>query len=237
MDNHGANFMAIAVLAGLLFRERTGVGQHIDMACVEAGAYLMSLPAVEDAVAGTFGENLRRHGSNRSAVPAMAPHGVYRCAGHDQWIAIACRGDADWTALAKVINEPWAAAQEWAPAELRFARQDELDQLLGEWLAPLDRDASAAALLREGVPAAAVLRPSERIDNDPAASAWGLFPEVRHDVIGRVRVDGLPLHMSRTDWKIERGAPTLGRDNELVLGTLLGRSPEQIAALREEGVI
>lgn len=237
MDNHGANFMAIAVLAGLLYRERTGEGQHIDMACVDAGAYLMTLPTVENSVTGAFDENLRRHGSNRSAVPAMAPHGVYRCAGDDQWIAIACRDDADWTALAKVVNEPWAAAQEWASVEARFARQDELDRSLGEWLAPRDRDAAAAALSRAGVPAAAVLRPSERIDNDPGTRAWGLFPEVRHDVIGPVRVDGLPLHLSRTDWKAERGAPTLGRDNELVLGTLLGHPPEEIAAWREEGAI
>jgi crotonobetainyl-CoA:carnitine CoA-transferase CaiB-like acyl-CoA transferase len=237
MDNQGANFMAIAVLAGLLYRERTGEGQHIDMACVEAGAYLMTLPTVENSVMGTFGENLRQHGSNRSTIPAMAPHGVYRCAGHDQWIAIACRDDADWAALAKVINEPWAAAQEWASAEGRFARQDELDQLMQDWLAPRDRGTTAAALLLEGVPAAAVLRPSERIEDDPGTRAWRLFPEVRHDVIGRVRVDGLPLHLSRTDWKAERGAPTLGRDNELVLGTLLGHTPEEISALRKDGVI
>jgi crotonobetainyl-CoA:carnitine CoA-transferase CaiB-like acyl-CoA transferase len=237
MDHHGANFMAVAVLAGLLHRDRTGEGQHIDMACTEAGAYLLTLPTVEQDAAGTFTANLAAHGTNRSPLPAMAPHGVYRCDGHDQWIAIACRDDADWVALRKVVGQPWVADERWSTAADRFAGQDDLDRLLGEWLVRRDRDEAAAALLGEGVPAAAVLRPSERIDADPATAYWGLFPDVLHDEMGRVRVDGFPLHLSRTDWKAERGAPTLGRDNDLVLGTLLGRTPEQLAALREEGAI
>lgn len=237
MDHHGANFMAVAILACLLQRDRTGEGQRIDMACTEAGAYLMTLPTVEQSAAGTFKSSLQAHGTNRSTSPAMAPHGVYRCDGHDQWIAVACRDDSDWAALAKVVSEPWTTVARWDTLAGRFAGQDELDHLLGAWLAPRDRDTVQAALLAAGVPAAAVLRPSERIDADPATAHWGLFPEVVHDEIGRVRVDGFPLHLSRTDWRAERGAPTLGRDNDLVFGTLLGRTPEQLAALHEEGAI
>ena len=55
--------------------------------------------------------------------------------------------------------------------------------------------------------------------------------------MGRVRVDGLPVHLSRTDWSITRGAPCLGEHNDQVFGELLGLAPDEIAALRADGVI
>jgi crotonobetainyl-CoA:carnitine CoA-transferase CaiB-like acyl-CoA transferase len=55
--------------------------------------------------------------------------------------------------------------------------------------------------------------------------------------MGAVRVDGLPVHLSETDWRIERGAPCLGEHTEEVLTGLLGLSPADVAKLREEGVV
>jgi crotonobetainyl-CoA:carnitine CoA-transferase CaiB-like acyl-CoA transferase len=55
--------------------------------------------------------------------------------------------------------------------------------------------------------------------------------------MGEVRVDGLPVRMSRTPWRIETGAPCLGEHNEAVFGRLLGLSAEEVAQLREEGAI
>ena len=100
MDHHGGNFMAIAVLAGLIHRNRTGEGQWIDMACTEAGT-TMDGPALLDFTVN--GRPLRRPGmpdSNHSQFPAMAPHNIYGAAGDDNWVAIACRHDDDWAALA-----------------------------------------------------------------------------------------------------------------------------------------
>ena len=55
--------------------------------------------------------------------------------------------------------------------------------------------------------------------------------------MGEVRVDGLPVHFSETDWKIEHGAPCLGEHNERILSGLLGCTEEELAALAAEGVI
>ena len=55
--------------------------------------------------------------------------------------------------------------------------------------------------------------------------------------MGRVRVDGIPVHMSETDWEMRRGAAVLGEDNDYVYGELLGLSAEEIAGLHAEGVI
>jgi crotonobetainyl-CoA:carnitine CoA-transferase CaiB-like acyl-CoA transferase len=80
-----------------------------------------------------------------------------------------------------------------------------------------------------------VQQPGERVDHDPDTE--GLWPSVTHTAMGEVRVDGLPVRMSRTPWRIERGAPCLGEHNEEVFGRLLGLSPEAVAQLKAEGAI
>ena len=80
-------------------------------------------------------------------------------------------------------------------------------------------------------------RRSASIDQDENTAAWGLWPTVTHTKMGRVRVDGLPAHLSKTDWKIERGGPCLGEHTELVLNRVLGMSADDVAKLRAEGVV
>ena len=87
------------------------------------------------------------------------------------------------------------------------------------------------------MPAGAVQKPEERIDRDPNTEAFGLWPTARHSKMGEVRVDGLPAHFSKTDWKIERGGPCLGEHTKEVLTGLLGLSQAEVAALHEEGVV
>jgi crotonobetainyl-CoA:carnitine CoA-transferase CaiB-like acyl-CoA transferase len=88
-----------------------------------------------------------------------------------------------------------------------------------------------------GIPAAAVQTPRERIDEDTATSDWSLWPVVDHPEMGRVRVDGLPVHLGATDWRIERGAPLLGQHNGYVYGELLGLPAAELDELRDEGVL
>ena len=237
MDHTGGYYMALAILFALIHRQRTGEGQWVDMACTEAGASLNG-PALLDY--SVNGRKLRRSGSpnsNRNDSPPMAPHGIYPSEGDDEWLAIACRSDADWQALAVEIDEPWARAERFETLSGRLAEQDELDRLLAGWTQNLGKFAAQRRCAAAGVPAAAVQKPEERIDHDPGTFEWGLWPTVRHSKMGDVRVDGLPVHFSKTDWKIERGAPCVGEHSEKVLGELLGIEADEIAKLRAEGVI
>lgn len=237
MDHHGASFMAIAVISGLLHRHRTGEGQWVDVSCTDAGA-LLNGPALLDYTVN--GRASRRPGaphSNRSEFPPMAPHGIFPAAGTDCWVAIACRDDRDWTNLTSVISEPWAGAPRFSTVSRRLAAQDELDQLLSGWTRDRNRFAVATLLRDAGVPAAAVKQPRERIDHDPATAEWGLWPTATHTLMGDVRVDGIPVHFSATDWAIARGAPCLGEHNDLVFGGLLGHSEEELAVWRKEGIL
>jgi benzylsuccinate CoA-transferase BbsF subunit len=237
MDHHGANVMAIAIMAALIHRHRTGAGQWIDISCTDAGAFLNG-PALLDFTVN--GRSMRRPGSpdsNHSQFPAMAPHGVYPAAGNDNWVAIACRDDRDWRSLAGIVDADWAREPRWGSCAARQEGQAELDHQLGEWTRALDRFALAAELRAAGVPAAAVQRPAERIEDDAETARWGLWPTVTHSKMGEVRVDGIPAHFSETDWVIERGAPCLGEHNDLVFGELLGHSAEELEDFRAAGVL
>jgi crotonobetainyl-CoA:carnitine CoA-transferase CaiB-like acyl-CoA transferase len=237
MDHQGGNFMAIAILAGLLHRDRTGEGQWIDVSCTDAGA-LLNGPAMLDYTVNQ--RPLRRPGSpdsNRSLSPLMSPHGIFPSSGDDNWVAIACRDDRDWRALAALLAEPWALHPRWSTVAGRIGAQDELERLLAGWTESRDRFDVASALRAVDVPASAVQQPHERIDLDPTTSAWGLWPTVTHTEMGRVRVDGLPLHLSRTDWAMSRGAPCLGEHNDLVFRGLFGHSEEEMCAFREAGAL
>ncbi len=237
MDHTGAYYMAMATLLALLHRQHTGAGQWVDLACTDAALSLHG-PALLDWTVN--GRPTRRDGrphANRSEWPPMAPHGIYPCAGDDDWVAIACRNETDWQAFAAAVDEPWCEAAAFDTVERRCAAQDDLDARVGAWTAGRAKFAVQEALQGVGVPTAAVRKPQERIDQDPGASAFGLWPAVRHAKMGAVRVDGQPVRFSRTDWRLDRGAPCLGEHNEEVLTRLLGFEAEEVAALREEGVV
>jgi crotonobetainyl-CoA:carnitine CoA-transferase CaiB-like acyl-CoA transferase len=236
MDHTGGYVMAIALLAALYHQRRTGQGQWVDLACIEAGI-AMAGPVTLDATVN--GRDLRGEGavdSNRSTSPSMAPHGVYPCRAEDSWVAIACRDDADWKALAAVIDEPWTASADYAELIGRLLTEDALDAAVAAWTSRQERDDVAAALRAVGVPVAPVLRPPERA-SDGGNEAWGLWPTVTHAKHGELRVDGLPVHLSETDWRLERAGPVLGQDNERVFAEVLGLSTAEIGRLADEGVI
>jgi len=237
MDHTGAYTMAIALLAALWHRQRTGIGQWVDMSCTEAGA-AMNGPALLDATVNN--RPLRRPGSpssNRSTSPAMAPHGIYPTAEDDCWVAIACRDDDDWSALRDAVGAAWANESVWSTLAGRCDDEDRLDALLSTWTAGRERAAIVAVLRAAGVPVAPVASPRHRADHDAENVRWGMFPAVPHTRHGPVRVDGVGAHLSATDWHLRRGGPLLGEDNERVLGDLLGLSSSEIEQLRADGVI
>ena len=235
MDHHGGNFMATAILAALIHRQRTGHGQWVDLGCTEAGATLLG-PAILDYTVN--GRPSRRDGSPDSNHSLdMAPHAIYRCEGDDEWVAIACRSDQEWASLAEVLSLAEQDLDRFRTLPLRFEQQPELDTMIEAWTRNRNKFSVQSTLLAIGIPAAAVQKPAERIDHDLGTSEWGLWPEVTHSAMGTVRVDGIGVHLSETDWAIGRGAPCLGEHTRQVLREILHKSDQEIDALEAAGVL
>ena len=234
MDHTGGYYMAMAILAALYHKQRTGEGQWIDLACTDA-ALTLNGPALLDWTVNGRGQRDKPGHSNRSQFNTMAPHGVYPGVGEDEWVAIACHEDAQWQALASFINQDWT--EPYATLASRLEDQDALDAGMASWCSTWNKFELEQALRTLCIPVGAVQKPAERIDRDPTTGDFGLWPTVKHTAIGNVRVDGQPVHFSRTDWRSTCGGPCLSEHTEDVLTRLLGMSNEEVQGLRADGVL
>ena len=130
LDWMGAYSFALAILGALYHRERTGEGQWIDASQCEAGLFLAGPAILDWSANGRVWTAL----GNRSPYKPAAPHGAYRCAGEDRWIAIACFTDEEWRALARVAGHPeWTRDPRFDSLAARLAHQDDLDAVVGAW--------------------------------------------------------------------------------------------------------
>lgn len=237
MDHTGGMYMALAILFALIHKQRTGEGQWVDLSCTEAGLSLNGPAILDWTVNERPSRRADRPEGNRSSSPPMAPHGIFACAGDDDWISIACRNDADWEVLSGIIDAAWAQDAKWKTLAGRIEGQDELEINLTRWTEGQDKFHIQRRVVAAGVPSAAVQKPAERIDQDPGTSEFGLWPRAEHSKMGTLPVDGLPAHFSKTDWKIERGGPCVGEHTDEVLSELLGYDADEIAKLHEEGIV
>jgi crotonobetainyl-CoA:carnitine CoA-transferase CaiB-like acyl-CoA transferase len=238
LDWFGAYTLALAILAALNHRARTGRGQWIDSSQCDCGIYLMGT-AILDWSAN--GRTWQRYG-NRSPYKPAAPHGAYRCAGDDAWLAIACFDQVQWEALAKAAGHPeWVTDARFATLTDRLAHQDPLDALVESWTRTQERYEAMARLQAAGVPAGVCQTAADRCERDPQLAHLGWLTEVTGTEIGTWPVAEVPVHMSATPpfigGPIDRAAPCYGEDNERVYGGILGMSGAEIAALKQEGVI
>ena len=224
IDYVAVGYGAIAVLAALERRKRTGEGCTIDLSQYEAGLQFLTPSILE------FAANGRIPGRAGNADLVAAPHGVYRCAGADRWVALSVWSDAEWRALTEATGIVGPAT-----ADERRAARGALDARIAAWSATRDRDDIVAILRRSGVRVAPVLSISE-LFSDPQLAHRGMWPAVRHDRIGDMHVMAPPCRLSATPSTQERAGPILGADNDHVFGELLGLSAEERRTLEGDGV-
>jgi crotonobetainyl-CoA:carnitine CoA-transferase CaiB-like acyl-CoA transferase len=238
LDWMGAYGYALALLGALYWRERTGQGQWIDASQCESGLFLTGTTILD----WSANERVWTRYGNRSPYKPAAPHGAYRCAGKDRWIAIACFSDVEWRALAGVAEQSaWLQDRRFASLEARLAHQDTLDAAVQAWTATQEPFELMARLQRAGVPAGVCQNAEDRCDRDPQLRHLKWLTEVTGTKIGTWPVYELPMKFSRTPafigGPINRGAPGYGEDNEWLLTNLLGMSRSDVERLAEEGVI
>ncbi len=229
---------AVAILAALLYRRRTGRGQRIEVAQYEATVSVSDTAILEYAANGRLPEP----NANRS--PVAAPHGAYRCradsseAEDDRWCAIAVFTMAQWLAFRRVLGDPfWAERPEFATLADRLAHQDELDQLVSEWTREHAAQEVMYRLQAVGVPAGVVQTNEDLLENDAHLRARGYYVYLDHLEVGRLANEGAPFKLSATPGGPRWAAPLLGQHNEHVLRTILGLSEEEINQMAVDGAI
>ena len=222
-------FAAIAL--ALLHRQRTGEGQYIDLSMQEANFTFIGDAWLEYELTG----KVRGPLGNRH--PQHAPHAVYptrpAADGGDQWIAIATESDAEFRALAEVLD--LAEVDEWATVPARKAREEELDQRIASLTALRDKRELEAALMHRGVPAAAVLDPAE-IVRDEVLKERHHMVRVEHPEAGAVWQSGLPVKLTQAPGGVTRHAPLQGQHSWEVFHDLLGMSRSRYEELCAMGV-
>jgi crotonobetainyl-CoA:carnitine CoA-transferase CaiB-like acyl-CoA transferase len=219
---------ALALLLALHHRQRTGEGQWVEVSGVEA-----SLQHVPEALVD-FALNGRVRTSRGNQHPALAPHGVYPCAGIDRWIAIAVPGDPQWRALCERAGNPeWARDPRFDSAAGRVRHRAELDRLVSDWTRTRDPIALMHALQRAHVPAAAVHDARDHA-HDPHWQARGVYQPVELPGHGTYPLPTSPWHVDGRHLGLRLRPPALGEHNRAVLGGLLGLSDAELAELEAE---
>lgn len=223
---------AFATLAALRHRRRTGEGQFIDVAQTEPTVALLGPAVVHYAVNG---ELSTRSGNQR--LPAV-PHGVFPCAGEDNWIAIGVHSNAMWTALLGVLGGPaWLREPGLSRQDGRVARASEIDAAIAIETRSWDAEKLMAALQSVGV-AAGVARSSEDIVcSDPQLRYRGHWVHLDHAEMGSAIYNAPPFRMSEADATPVSAAPLLGEHTDDVCRDILGLSGADIEALRDMGAL
>lgn len=217
------------VLAALEHRDRTGEGQLVEYSMAEAVAAQIPEAFIEYACTGVAPGPI----GNRDG--AMCPHGLYRAAGEDRWVAITVADDAAWKQLCSQMGAP-AAFATLDTLEKRLARREEIDAHVAAWTRDQDPFVLAAALQAAGVAAANVSQTPDLIA-DPHLAARGFYLECDHPELGRLPYSGLP-------WQFDGGpagdvphSPLLGEHNWEIFVERLGLDPVEFAELVDAGVI
>lgn len=230
-DNIAGTSAAFAILSAIYHRDVTGEGQFIDVAMTEA--LICCIP--EAVMEYTMNKEVGSRMGNRDST--MAPHGVYRCQGEDEWIAIAVSNDQEWQTLCQVISKPELVEDgRFRDNLIRWSNQDKLDEIISEWTKDRDKYEVMEMLQEAGVPAGPVLSTKDMLA-DPHLNERGYWVEHEHPGLGKWKLGGPTWKLSETPGGIQRHAPFFGQDNDYVYGELLGISKDEIANLVEKKVI
>jgi formyl-CoA transferase len=218
----------IGILMALHEKQKSGLGQVIDVALYEAVFNCM------ESLLPEFSEFGAVRGPAGSALPGIAPTNAYLC--KDGCALIAGNGDSIFKRLMSTIGrEDLGADPNLSSNAGRVKRVEELDAAIGAWTAKLTVTEVLTALDAAAVPAGRIYTVQD-IANDPHYLARGMLEEVQMHDGSLLKVPGMVPKLSRTPGLHRRNAPNLGQDTDAVLAEL-GITDEQIQAMRLRGIV
>ncbi|HEX6311983.1 MAG TPA: CoA transferase, partial [Acidimicrobiia bacterium] len=225
-DSLAPRFVATALAAALIYRRRTGRGVYLDIAQVEAGIYSLSPWLLDYELDGVVGMRM----GNRDRARRAVPHGAFPCTGDDRWITIACWNDDEWRVLAEVMERPGV----WSTLAERLEHEDEVERLVAAWTRQWDSLELAELLQARGLEAVPVADFGD-VHDDPQVAARDHFVALTHPFLGQGLYERNGFRLSAARSGYSRPGPTLGQDNDFVLGEVLGLSAARREALAADG--
>lgn len=227
---------ALAAVAALYHRDRTGQGQEVEVAQLEATTSMLGAALLGCQMTGDI------PGPQGNRDPAFAPHNNYPCApdddgDEDRWVSIAVRTEQEWDGLCAALGRPsWAEAREFASHGNRVRNAGALDERIAEWTRGVTADEAMELLQRYGVAAMPVMNIEQQF-LDPHLQERGTYATVEHPRLGAEWIYGLPWIFSATPGSIRTPAPLLGEHNREIICGLLGHSRLQLDYLVERQAV
>lgn len=227
-DLGGGMFGVMGLLAALYERERSGLGQHVDISMLDCQVSMLNYMATMHFLSG---ENPYPIGNSHFV---HVPYNTFRCS--DGFIVIAVITDNFWTNLKKVVNVPEFEDPELDGQPGRFAAREMIESKLNavmaentvaHWMAKLDE-------LR--IPCGPVNRLGQTL-TDAQVQHRNMVVDLPHPNGGSTKGPGNPIKLSRTSEESFSPAPLLGQDSEEVLSTLLDMGADQLDDLRKRGIV
>lgn len=219
-------FAAQGVTAALFHRERSGRGQQVDIAMLDSVVALLTYQAGIYFASNAAPERLgNRH-------PTIVPYETFHAS--DGEFVLAVGNDDQWRRFCQVAS--LAPDERFATNRQRVVNYSDLRALLSGTLRTRPRSDWIERLTAAGVPCGSV-RDLHEVFSDPQVAARSMVAELEHVKAGLLKVIGTPLKFSDTPSEIRTPPPLLGEHTESVLTGDLNMLPQEIAALRAQGVI
>ena len=218
-----------AILASLLWRERSGRGQYIDASLLDVQAASLANIASNYLVAG---KEAQRWGTEHESI---VPYQVFPTMDHP--IAIAAANQKLWKRLCEVLERlEWTHDPRFATNPQRVEHREVLVPLVASRMRERPCDEWMRLLVDAAIPCGPV-NDMERLFSDPQLLHRDMVAEVEHPTIPGLRLAGIPLKLSETPGRIRRPPPTLGQHTDEILQELLGCSDEEVESLRADGTV
>jgi crotonobetainyl-CoA:carnitine CoA-transferase CaiB-like acyl-CoA transferase len=228
-DVNAAVHAAFAIMTALYYREKTGIGQYIDVSMLETMVGILE----GGIVRWTIGKELLTPIGSMN--PHEAPMAAFRC--KDGYIIIATVGNEHWQRFCRAVHRPdWAEDPEYRTKRQRWEKKHLLQEEIEKITAQYTVKEVGEMMDQERVANSPIFNIKQVIE-DPHLKDRGYFVDIDHPVIGKAKIPGIPFKMSETPGSVERPSPLVGEHNELILGKYLGMNREEIEKLKGEGAI
>ena len=226
-----ASNIPLAIMSALHHREKTNVGQFIEIAQFKAAASVIGLATLEDQLSG------KPASAWGNQDPNMVSQGIYRCKGNDRWVAISCPSNESWNSLLELIKSSGnPIASEFRTPAGQKQNKTTIDKMISDWTVNLSPHQVMYLCQKLDIPAS-VVATGEDLYLDPQLRSRNYVVEVEHPIPGKIEHPGMTAKFSETPGQVYLPAPQPGEHTEQILRTLLKIPDSEISDLKESGIL